>query len=116
MPNKFVINGEFASSEQELFLTVQVSKPNWAKTKVWLEKDEKLFDEDIQKRSLGKGSDCKGKTLYLKTPVTDMDSTSNWMSVIYTLEDGKTKQSYSGTLTVDQNGDTGTFIGQIKVC
>lgn len=116
MSSKCVIHGDFPVSDKDILLTVLIDKPNWGMTKVWLEKDEKLFEQDIVLRKLGSGPDFKGKTLYLKTPVVDMDASCNSMSVTYLLEDGHTKRSFNGKLTVDSNGDTGLFIGQLKLC
>jgi hypothetical protein len=61
---------------------------------------------EINGLTIGKGPEINGKTLSIKSVVTDVNDATNQTSVTYALSGGIVEQRLSQTATVDDEGDS----------
>ena len=65
-----------------------------------------LGDGVIADLPIGVGSEIRGKKLFVKSIVTDVNDSTNNTSITYQLKGGRLDQEFSSAGTVDENGDS----------
>ncbi len=61
---------------------------------------------DISKLEIGSGPKIKGKSLFVKSVVTDVNDRTNHTSLTYRLVGGRNDQDFVSSGSVDENGDS----------
>lgn len=61
---------------------------------------------DVVNQLVGKGPGLKGKVLFVKTIVSDVNDKTNATSVRYRLRGGKSNQTFDLSATVENEGDS----------
>jgi hypothetical protein len=96
-------------SAQEVSLSIVVGDAQIGSSYVQLD-GVKKDDGQISDLALGKGADVKGKTLAIKSVVTDVNDATNNTSITYHVGG----QELSQTATVDQEGDSVVYRATIQ--
>ena len=96
-------------SNQEILLSIVVGDAQIGSSYVQLEGDKK-GEGQISNLALGTGEEVRGKTLAVKSVVTDVNDATNSTSITYRVGG----QELSQTATVDQEGDSVIYRATIQ--
>lgn len=66
--------------------------------------DKELASGEVKKQKIGAGSSLKGKTLFVKTVVADVNDQTNRTSVRYELKGGKVDRAFDLDASVEEEG------------
>ncbi len=99
--------------DQEITLTIVIGDAQLGSSLVSLD-GAKIATGDIDNLGIGKGTSVKGKTLLIKSVVSDVNDKTNHMSVTYKLKGGVKDDSYGLEATVAEEGDSINFRAEIK--
>ncbi|HXF48795.1 MAG TPA: hypothetical protein VNL73_05150 [Verrucomicrobiae bacterium] len=77
--------------------------------------DVELGIGQINNLSIGRGSDIAGKTLFIKTVVTDVNDKTNLTSVGYVFKGGKVDKRYDLNATVNEEGGSVIYRANFKL-
>ena len=98
-------------SNQEILLSIVVGDAQIGSSYVQLEGDkDKKGEGQISNLALGTGEEVRGKTLAVKSVVTDVNDATNSTSITYRVGG----QELSQTATVDQEGDSVIYRATIQ--
>ena len=67
---------------------------------------KKLGEGDIAGLPVGSGDDIKGRPLFVKSVVTDVNDNTNRTSITYKLDGGKRNQQFVSSGSVEEDGDS----------
>jgi hypothetical protein len=65
-----------------------------------------LATGDIDKLPIGNGSQLRGKPLFVKSTVTDVNDSTNQTSLTYRFRCGAQQREFVSSATVDEDGDS----------
>lgn len=90
---------------KEVSLTVTIGNAQMGASLVRLGTKE-IGSGQIKDLAVGKGPGIRGKTLAVKTVVSDVNDKTNLTNVRYSLVGGKVPKDYDLEATVDEEGDS----------
>jgi len=102
------LNTDFHVGEGNLTLTIVIGDKQFGTSTVKLD-GQILLMGDVQDFLIGPGPDLIGKTLFVKTMVSDQNDATNRTSVTYTFHDGANEQKYGLDATVGEDGASITY-------
>lgn len=70
---------------------------------------------DINGLTIGKGPQTRGKTLSIKSVVTDVNDATNHTSITYAISGGAADQMFSQMAMVDEEGDSVIYKASIHL-
>jgi hypothetical protein len=97
------IDTTYEVSQGDVTLTIKIGDAQLGASIVKLEEKE-LGIGKIENLQIGKGPDIAGKTLSIKSIVSDVNDKTNHTSICYVLKGGKVDKEYDLGGTVDEEG------------
>jgi len=102
------INEVYVVRKSDVILSVKIGNAQIGSSLVKLDNKE-ISRGEIKDLIIGNGSDIIGKTLSIKTVITDVSDKTNVLTVQYTLKGGETDKNYDLKDEVSEEGDSVIF-------
>lgn len=96
---------DYEVADKDVKLSVMIGQAQIGASVVKL-RNTKIGEGEISKLVAGKGPEIKGKPIFVKSVVTDVNDDTDLTSITYTLSGGKRDQQFLSSGTVDENGDS----------
>lgn len=97
---------QHAAGDEDLFLDVTVGEAQLGASVVLFDGRVVAKGESILDLRLGSGPEVRGKSLFVKSIVSDVNDRTNWTSVRYVLRSGESECPFLAQIQVPREGDS----------